>query len=210
MATPLAPGMILRASVWCTIQNQASVNSFYYRVVAVGAPPATDKDFSDNFDSVVAADYKALLNAIATYKGVVAQIIWPPPIAADVTTTASAGAGTAPASAMALQTSGIISWYTAFAGRKQRGRTYVPFPSTSDNQATGAPSASYVTRLTALATASEALVSILSGGRTATILPVIWHRDTHTTDDIKVFFARGVWATQRRRGAYGRGNVSPI
>jgi len=209
MSQVLVAGNIIAARAWCVTGNQASVNSFYYRVVGVGTPAATDKDFCDNFDTVVAADMKALIYNGASYKGIQAQIIWPPPLPADVVTVTNAGAGTAGANAMALQTSGIISWYTALAGRAQRGRTYAPFPSTTDNS-NGVPSAGYVTKLTNLATASQALVNILSGGRSATVVPVIWHRGTHTTDDIKAFFARAVWATQRRRGAYGRGNASPI
>jgi len=52
--------------------------------------------------------------------------------------------------------------------------------------------------------------TVAAGGNDATLLPVVFHRATNTGNDITSYLVRPVWATQRRRGAYGRQNVPPF
>ena len=47
-----------------------------------------------------------------------------------------------------------------------------------------------------------------SGGNTATLIPVIFHRGNGTTTDITLCKPRPLWATQRRRGDFGRINAN--
>lgn len=209
MSASLAVGNKLRATIWTSDAEQASATTVYYNVTAVGGSPATDQDVASALDSAVAASVIALLNNNAQYRGIVLQKVFPLPVLADVVAGAAAF-GTAGATALPKQTSGLISWYTAFARQAYRGRNYIPFPATADDASDGTPSAGYVTRLAALATALKGLTAIAAGGRTATIALSIYHRASNLSDQITASVSRGVWATQKRRGAYGRFNRAPI
>lgn len=210
MATVLVPGMVVRVSAWCVESGQAAVNTFFYFVVTVGGTPATDQDVIDVWGTNVAGTLRALINNLATYQGVQGQIVTPPPLRADVVSLVNAGAGTAGTPALPRQVSGLISWYTALAGRSQRGRTYVPFPAVADDFGDGTPTAAYKTRLDAYSTAVNGVTTISLGGRTATVAQRIFHRATTLSDTIVTKLSRQQWATQRRRGAYGRPNSSPV
>jgi hypothetical protein len=210
VATPLANGMILSVGVWCVDGNQASVNTFHYLCSAVGAAPATDVDMAQNIDVIVAPLMKVILNNNASYRGVMVQKLRPLPIAIDVVTNANAGAGSAGAIALPKQSAGLTSWYTAVAGRKGRGRTYWPFPSSTSDAGDGTPTNTYTGNLSALGTALSGFTSISLGGRTATVGFGLYHRALGTFDPIVSTIIRGVWATQRKRGSYGRGNSAPM
>lgn len=108
------------------------------------------------------------------------------------------------------QTAGLITKRTAVPGRRGRGRAYIPFPTESYNDANGLPTNAYMTPAGALAfsISQSVLVGTLIDGNY--LDPVILHRDTGGTSDILATLARQKWATQRRRGSYGRPNVSPF
>jgi hypothetical protein len=191
--------------------EQASANTVFYRVVSVGAPNSNDQDFASEMDTLLAPLVKPLINNNATYRGVQGQIVWPLPVIGDVTSVAGSGVGTGGATAAPRQVSGLISWYTQLAGRAQRGRLFVPFPSTAFITGTvGDPTAGYITALNALRVGLTGKTTLTTGGRTATIAMIIYHRKTHNSDDVFSSFARSTWATQRRRGDRGRANVPPI
>lgn len=210
MATVLAVGNILKMAAWTVDGAQASVMTFYYNVVAVGGVPATDQDAADVWASNCGVSLRAMINGNANYNGVVVQRVFPLPLTVDVFSTTNAGAGTAGSPALPKQVSGLVSWYTALAGRSKRGRTYIPFPSATDDTGDGVTTAGYVTRLGTFSTAVNTSTAVSVGGRTATLSQVLFHRGTNLFDVITAKLPRGQWATQRRRGAYGRPNSSPI
>jgi len=210
MATAMVLNDILRTTMWCTDNAQAAATTWHWQVTAVGAPPATDQDLGDTLDSSIAAAMKTILSNNASYRGIVTQKIWPVPVAVDVISVANAGSGTSGATALPKQVSGITSWYTALGGRSQRGRSYWPFPATSSDTGDGIPTGGYVTAIAAIASVIRPLTAIAVGGRTATIQFGIYHRASHTLTPITVAQSRTRWATQRRRGDYGRSNSAPI
>lgn len=69
------------------------------------------------------------------------------------------------------QTQGLIRWTTAgvVAGRRVRGRTFVPLPDEADNATNSLPGSSYTSQLVA------AVAALLTAGSTASE-PVVWHR----------------------------------
>jgi len=210
MSTPLAVGQILEARAWVNDGNQASVNTFHYQVNVVGSPGATDLDVAVTLDAALAGLYKPFLNNNATYRGVTVQIIRPLPIKIDVISVGAPGAGTGGAIASAHQVSGLTSWYTATAGRKGRGRTFWPFPPTAFTSGDGTPTAGSVTIMDAIASAVFGYSTVVNGGRSATVQFGIYSRTLGTLTPVVTRITRGVWATQRKRGAYGRANVAPI
>lgn len=210
MATTLAVNNIVRATMYTTQGDQYSAVSWFYKVTAIGGSPATDLDFATNVDTLVATLYKARLATTSAYDGIQAQVVWPQPIPVSVAYTASAGAGTNGGTCQDRQSAGITSWQTAFAKQKNRGRTYWPFPSASDNTTNGIPSNTWVTALGTLCTALLGYSAVSNGGRTATVEMGIYHRALHTTTPLVSYVVRQKWGTQRRRSSYGRTGVSPI
>jgi hypothetical protein len=214
MATQLAPNDIVAARMVVVAGNQDAIVTVNFAVVSIGTPPATDKDFADVFSTAVGVPLRACMDASANYHGTQAQILGPPLRQVDVISTNAAGVGSAGASALPRQVSGVISWYTQKAGRAFRGRSYIPFPTTADMDADVTPTAGYVVRLEALAVQIAGMSAIAVGGRTAVVEPVIYHVHKPPIftnfDPIIAHTSNKKWGTQRRRGNYGRPNISPF
>lgn len=221
MPNTLTVGSPVKVRIWTRVlpENQAAVNTIYYIVAAVGSPAASDLDVATQIDATIAPHYKALLSGVAEYRGVQAQILntlYPYKAfysAAGVNT--NAGAGTGAATLLPSQTCGLISFQTARAGRAFRGRFYAAFPSQGMDSGGGSPTAGYITNLTTLTGDVDTGLSIVQGGRTATLVRVILHKKDKSgvVPDPSPVIAASVselWATQRRRGNFGRHNDSPL
>jgi hypothetical protein len=223
MSHALAAGGLLKMRVWTTFPTevQSAVNTNWYVVSSVGALPATDQDAATALDALVAAEYKAILTSLATYNGVQAQICSPIGpytalfVAADVIS--SAGPGTVVGPPMPTQISGLASYETSQAGVANRGRMYAAFPGQSADSGGGTVSGAYDTALGALAANMSAGISISTAGRTAILVRVLNHGrnkaglfPTPAQSPITGFKVSPFWATQRRRGEFGRTNRSPI
>lgn len=204
---------IYEVRYWAIHLDQAAVFRRHYRVTTAENLSQPQGDLAVHFDSNHVGFIKALLATSATYRGVQVQRIWPLPRTFPSVVTASAGAGTgAVGDPLPRQTSGIITLNTEFAGRAFRGRIYLPFPSEGANDVDGTPTAAYLTSLQAFATDLATTESIADAGANLVVLtPVIYHfLQPGTSHTVTAGVARDKWATQRRRGAYGNPNSSPI
>ncbi len=222
MTTPLVVGQVVKCRIWCdTVAGggQASVNTLGYIVSAVGGSPATDTDVAATLDALIATPLKALLTSLATYKGVQAQICNPTfpykAIYIPGVSIAGAGVGGVAGNPMPTQICGLLSFASGKAGPQNRGRMYVPFPGVADDNGGGSAIASYVTRLDALGLQVAVGLAPSAGGRTATLARVLLHGTPKEgpispPDAVTGGSSHSSWATQRRRGAYGRQNRSPI
>lgn len=108
------------------------------------------------------------------------------------------------------QTRPILRLATAFAGRKYRGRIFLPTPSAAALANTGFPSAANTAAAQALGTAL--LTPIVQVGTTWQL--VIAHRvpklpASTTTTPVAGALASGLFGTQRRSGNTGRLNPNP-
>jgi len=212
MPTNLVLGNVYKSSFICRDEAQIAWLDRYWKYdFQTGPGNLTVEQLGNALDMEFADLYKSLLNNTAEYRGVLVQrVTGIPPYEVPVVANFDPGPGIAGPIAMAKQTAGLISLYAAFSGRRYQGRQYVPFPSTSDDVGAGRPSISYVLRLAVLADRFSKKFSVVIGVDTAEFLPVLFHRDTLTSDVITTFRARAAWASQRRRGDYGRTNISPI
>lgn len=193
--------------------SQIGINIRYFTVTAETNPLGNEGQLIDALDLQISPFYKALTSALVFYSGSDIQNIsgvLPHPVQSG--SQDNAGNGTAGASSLPSQASGIIKTVTRFTGRGFRGRSYVPFPPTNaldetTNPAT--PSAAYVTSLQGLATycSGSQVVPALVGGFTTTIQWVLFHVRTLTYSDIVDGFAEKMFATQKRRGNFGRTNA---
>lgn len=183
----------------------------FWRVDATTGTGCSDAEIATGFSAGPwAAAIKALMSVAATYRGARIQNLSPPKSIA-LTDASAAGAGTVAGDAMSTQVCGLLSSRTALAGRKNRGRKYVPFPGEADNGPTGLPTAGYITRLNALAALYEATYVITGAGGTTSFDYVIYNPKLATVaGPVIVVSSSPNWATQRRRGSLGRPNPTPF
>jgi hypothetical protein len=210
MARLLLPNDFVELTIVCIADEQASENIVHYHIGPTPPPTATDLDFAAAFDGSIASTVKSMMGSVTSYRGCGARILFGTPTNRMQVSVANAGPGTSGTGALPRQTAGLIATQTDFVGRSQRGRFYAAFPAGAFDTGDGLPSAGYVTILNTLGALLYQVTSIAVSGRTANFVPVILHRKTKTGDQILSYISRTVWATQKRRGSYGRANPSPF
>lgn len=222
MPNVIAVNQVIQIRIWTSTPdafNQAAVNTIYYQALSVGASGATDQDIVTQIDSEIATQYKAMMTGAGVYHGVQGQLLGlVSPYSAlfgMVFSNVNTGPGTVAGAILPTQVSGLISMGTPLAGRRHRGRIYIPFPGQADDSGQSTPTSGYVTKLNALRNLLFANQNISQGGRTAALLPVIMHskREDGTKEAPTIITSHtssSLWATQRKRGDFGRPNKSPI
>lgn len=206
----LHAGDTVQFRVWTTCNDQAAVTTHHFRVGTItGLVDLADASLS--FDSVMQTAYKSIISSQARYNGVQARLLnqIPPFVSQDTIT--NAGPGLAGPVCMSRQTCGITSYYTLFAGPGNRGRTYWPFPPASGDETFGEPNDAYIEGVETLVGLMMISFVITGSGGSA---PAVFclHVKRTPASPIPITFAetRRKWATQKRRGSYGRQNTSPI
>lgn len=154
-----------------------------------------DQTTADAVSNALAEAYKNQLSSSGRFNGV--RIIvgndGPP---GEFNSVAGAGAGVVSGDFEQAQVMGLIHKSTAFAGRKFRGRMYIPDMSDSQVGDTGIPNSTALGKLNAIASAWFTL----SGVVTTLGAPQILHADGVTAPtEIVSMDAEGKIATQRRR-----------
>ena len=211
MSVPLAIGDVVQVRVvYKGPAGEEGINVLYYVVTSVGTSPATDNDLAVQFDSANASTILGALPTNCHYDGVEVRVVSVTIPAIIQKVIAGAGPGTFLGTAMGAQVSGIISWLTALAGPAFRGRTYFPFPSINAITAAGIPIAGYLAVLALIANAFFTFNAVSVSGRTANLLQVLWHRKTKTFSYMTASTTNDKFATQKRRGNYGKNRQPPI
>lgn len=210
MAIPVAIGDIAQVRiVYKGATGEEAINTVYYIVTSIGGSPATDHDIAQAFDAANAGTFQAALPTDTHYDGVEVSIVTFAPPGVTQKAGTGAGAGVWASIAMGNQVSGIISWITRFAGPKYRGRLFFPFPGVSTILA-GIPTGAYLAVLNAVAAAIFGFTTVAVSGRTCSLLQVLYHRTTKTFDYISTASLPDKFATQKRRGNYGKNRQPPI
>jgi hypothetical protein len=206
----MAVGDIIQMRIECHSEPQVSQNVRHFIISVENPPAATLQQMAAALNTIFAPLYKNVLNANAFFRGVGTRRVHPPPLTLEATTDDSAGLGLILGDQLPAQVSGIITLKTQFAGRAYRGRVYIPFPGEASNTASATPDATYLSNLNLLGSAFITGVVVPNGAGNSTLTPVIFHRVNKLTTVLLDFTARPVWATQRRRGDYGRPNTPTI
>lgn len=197
----------------CKTTDQIGLNIFHYKVTTINVLPSAlsllvDRLLVLNFDTAM----RALISSAAEYRGLMTRIL-KPTLSVQFLDSRGAGGGTVGGDLLPRQVSGLLSKRSAVAGRRKGGRFYVPFPGEDDNAATSVPTAGYVARLDTL---GITLASQLNFGLIGVAVPVIYQRPPrffpllYDTRGIATIRSNPAWATQRRRGSFGRVNISPL
>ena len=212
-------GTLLRVTQWCVDSEQASENVNHWSVTTSTGVGITDTDIAAALDAICNATIPPLIYNGATYKGTTAQILGLSASPLFGSSNFGAAAGIGGAIGMSRQTAGLIRLNTIYAGPGYRGRQYMPFPSTTQDVGLGVPTGAYVAFLSNHRNLYFVVQSVphIGGGGSGIIKPVLYHRYKPGppivpafSTDISSHASSSFWATQRRRGSFGRPNTAPI
>jgi hypothetical protein len=205
----MAVNDIYRITLGTQWGNQAGLMVSHWVTTAEDGNGASQQEIANKFDTEFRIPMLPLLHVGAFWYGAKAQKIYPGGAAVPSLSTAPIAAGTGGLAGLPPQVSGLITLRTAFAGRAYRGRQYVPFPSEqASDDTTGRPTTAYNTALNGLA-AKYVLEMVVGASPNVTRLRCgIFRRSNNTINYVLSTSSRGIWATQRRRGDFGRTNPS--
>lgn len=210
----MASGDVIEIVSVCRTTDQIGLNVFHYLVnLATGTPQLSV--FSNYLHTHgFGAAMKACLSAEAEFRGILVRRVQPTPSTFFGDSTDQGDGGVA-GDMLPRQVAGLISKRSAVPGRRLSGRFYMPFPGEGDNSDLSFPTDDYVARLT---TVSTAISSDLGDGTATRASLCIYQRPkivggvpiAYATRYVQFTRAAEAWATQRRRGSYGRTNISPL
>lgn len=205
-------GDVVRSVTVCTIPGQISTNSRDYQIVQLtGASVMPSSVILQAFFDTWNQEFKDCLSNDATFYGIMLYKRTPVGLAPRPDHTGDvAGPGTAGAGLLPPQTSGLISFYSAVLGKTGQGRMYVPFPSLASGQADGTATAAYTTALNNLGTVMIQNVVAANGPVQAILRPVLYKPGGDPPRFLISQTPHDGFATQRKRGAYGKTNTPPF
>jgi hypothetical protein len=209
MSYSLVIGDVAQVRIYCTYKDQTAINIRHYVCTASEGIGIYQADLADYLVNRFAVPYQNCLTFDAKFFGVDVQRInkTPDPLPEHSTTQPVAGlTGTTP---NASQICGLVTLMTRYAGRGFRGRAYIPFPDVLSCENSGRPTPDYVDALKVIGAAMIQPISIATGPDGGDFQPALYHHKDDSFTFLADYRANAKWATQRRRGAYGRVNVAP-
>lgn len=192
----------------CVAGDQTAFNVLWFNISAKTALGADNFEIATGLSQTLSSLYRAVMSDNASFNGMGVRNDSDKSVEEFAST--GSGPGTAVGDLLPRQVSGLIGTRTIFALRRARGRIYIPFPAEADSEATGKPAVAYVTRLQALADRLRDVFVITGLGGTLDLKLCVYSRVFGTLVDVTNATARPRWATQRRRGDYGRTNPPPV
>lgn len=211
MSVILSANDRLEVRFFCQDEEQGSVNTVHFRVVAVTGV-VNDADAAFQFDNQIGDNIKAFLRNDVIYQGCSVRVANRLPLPVAALASGASGVGTGGATGLPRQSCGLIDFRTDFAGPGGRGRWFMPFPAQDGNQTFGKPTDAYVGSLSDFGHSLLDFIAIdaLVGGGSADVAFVLWSRTHATMRAITAAFGTHQWATLRSRGSYGRANNGPF
>jgi len=208
----VAVGDVFRVQTVCATATQVALNNFHYRIVTETAPGLLQSDVALAWNTRFNASFKACVSSAAAYKGTMTQkVSGALPLNLPTPNPVGAGIGGTAGEMLPGNICGIITWRSLFAGRANRGRSFMPFPGEADNDINGHPNAAYLTKLGTFADLNRVSWTVTFGADTASLQLCIWHAASRTLGvDLFNRTAQERWGQQHRRGDYGRPNVPPL
>lgn len=201
----------VQVRVVCYTPTQISVNVLDYvvrsPVITLGA---TLQEMANALANTFNPDYAAFMPSVARFRGVSVQDL-STPVSVPYTNVAHDTPGTNGATLAPTQTAGIIKKRTLSGGRKNQGRIYIGFPSQANIAASGGMNGAGLALLVNIRDTIDVSQTIVGAGGTTTLDLVVWHRGgpfDYTL--VSTMEPEDAWATQRRRGQYGRLNSVPF
>jgi len=206
MPTTINQGNIIEVTYGWTLGVQRGLNVVHYLVGGTLGLVTQLSEIATALRTAVDTKALAIVPAAVEFAGVSAQLIDPLPVSARWSGGGPTGPGTFAGVPGPKQVTMVVTKQTEFAGRSERGRCYVPFPSKDAEDTDGTPTDAYLLKVQDLYDyiLGNLTFTVPSGG--ATLVPVIWHRESRTTTRLYAIRYNDKFGTQRRRGDYGRPN----
>jgi hypothetical protein len=206
---PLLANQKVEITVYCKAAEQSALNVLYYRINGYTGAGPTEQQLIDAWTTYIRAYYLPLMAATSSFQGAALRVADAVPFGGYYFKKHFA-LGTAGSDLMARQVAGLISHRTAVGGRHGRGRSYIPFPDEVHNTTAGLPAAAYMTALDTLASKLQTSgAMVYSGADTVTLQLQVRNRLTNTYTPVDHWVTPTKWATQRRRGSFGKANQPP-
>lgn len=204
-------GDIIRATYFNFQNNQMSMPSVYFQLFnfsGVGVITLGDvaSQLETRWSTFGAPRMSTSVAFVGTKASLVSRTPKPQPgIATDTTMGALAG------KSLPAQVTGLLHLATTTGGRKGRGRVYLPFPNIGENDSDNTPTAGFVTGWNFFGAdiLSFIIIPALSGA-SCLATGVLWHAETGDYSFLNAAYCKKLYATQRRRGDYGRINADVI
>jgi len=210
MANAVTPGDILQIQPWWTFQEQAGTTVLHF-LVNPGSAAVLDTEIAAFLSPLWQGECQDVIGGDVYFRGISVRILrggatFPTVLGPALNLEGTFGGGPLPG-----QVSGLITKKSADGSKKGRGRSYIPFPSEDANGPDGNPTADYLLVLIAFATQTMTTLNATGVAGLMTADPVIANRPIPgLVKAITSTIPRPRWATQRRRGDYGKPNVSPF
>lgn len=212
MAFNIVVGGVVRHVMYCTIPGQISVTKRDWQCTSIaGGANVPAQAVVDDFDTAAGTAFGDAMSNDAQYYG--SQLYYQTPVGPPprpVTSIAGATAGVDISPLLPTQTCGLVSLYSDFLGKAGQGRVYVPFPAISSQDTNGTPTPLYNTVVQNIGTFLTTPRVVVSGGISATFVPSLYIPGGSPPKPLISFQVRDAWATQRRRGSFGRLNRVPF
>jgi len=188
----------------------AVLNRYWFAENTIGPGSVTFTNVADFFDVFNGTNLPPILANTAGYVETRVRRIFPANTDQWGVINSNAAVGTAGAVGLPKQTCGLVKFITADLGHHGSGRSYMPFPAVASNETVGQPTAGYVADVGDWALGFTTDPTTITVGAASLILqPVLWDRAASAKRFITGFQVSTDWATQRRRGAFGRTNRVP-
>lgn len=172
--------------------------------------PIQFQDVATYIDTNFSAAIIALLYNGAEYRGTRVRRAFPVNSDAWQFDNTNSGNGTAGAVALPTQSAGLLTFVGNTLGKKGEGRQYLPFAAVADNQTIGQPTPGYVTKLNTLGLLWVTPIVLTVAGLTANLIPGASSNPFTSFVSINQYRSAQAWATQKRRGSYGKFNRPPF
>lgn len=211
MATNLVADMVLEVSLYHQMDAQVAINVLKYIVLSVTSTPS-DLDLAEAIGSNYDDNILPWLASEATYAGNKVRILYPGPLLPPpVFSSAGAGSGLGGA-AIPGQCTGLLRKKGSVQGPKGRGRIYVPFPGnsmrTSDSVSTAGRTA--LDDIANLLIDTDGKPSFTTVGGVVNLQMILSLNGSPPNAIPVIGYDRAnSFATQKRRGIFGRVNVLP-
>jgi hypothetical protein len=202
----------------CSNADQIALNVFHYRVTFLtgAAPGVLLADIAADLSNHFNAGYQLVMPPSCAYRGTGVKNITPDPTQ-EFVSVASAGPGVAGGTEVPQQVSYLVALRSANSGRGFRGRFYPGFVTNAHVNTSGNLNATGITQIQLLAANTPIVRTITVAGNSTTIQMIILRRQANklplpfpTYVDVETITARLAFATQRRRGDFGRTNQAPL
>jgi len=190
---------VIQLPCLCRQNLRDAYNLWHFIVVSAAGPAITYADLATTLKAAVEPSYTQLLNVNAEFVGMTIKRMRPLPQSGAVNPGASNAAGLVTGDGMSRQTCGAVTKFNELAGPANRGRAYMPYPSETDNDADGNPTAGYKVRVKVVTDLLLKPMTVVSGTTTVIMLPIIYHKATGLFAPVTGSRVNDYWTTQKRR-----------